>query len=64
MKDNIEVSDIVVRAGLLKGTVKLGCEVDVIVGYSGKGDKETLESILLANALEKVRQEFEDYYGQ
>jgi len=59
MSNSIEVTDVMQRAGMLRGTVDIGYKIDVVVDYSGKGDRETLEMILKAQALEKIKEESE-----
>lgn len=59
MSNKIDVTDIIQRAGMLRGTVKIDYEIDVVVGYSGNGDKEALEMILKAQALEQLRQDYD-----
>ena len=56
MSNEILVQDVVQSGGMLKGKVTLSYEVDVVVGYSGKGNKETLDMILKAQALEQIRE--------
>lgn len=59
MSNKVEVTDIIQRAGMLCGIVSIEYEIDVVVGYSGKGDRETLEMILKAQALEQLRQDYD-----